>query len=564
MISYQDIGNYYKVLFTGNTLNQLNKFFKITKDITKTIMPISDKDGNVGVAWKIRKADLDNVLNLFDNAIKIHNEYDHIGETMKLSPYLYQKEAIYFALNKENALIILPCGAGKTPVGIGLCVEAYRNNLITGKCMIVVKASLKYQWLKEVEKFSDLKAKIIETPSKAGKGKFEKQFEDCDVFILNYETLNNKEVVKKLLSFNIELIYTDESHYFNNHKSERAKSLYQFNYAKYKIGATATPITNNPGNMYGIFNFINPDLFGTWSNFSGNYLRYTGYGRPPKPKNEEHLKTQIAPYLLVKTTEEVADQLPSTVSNKIYCTMSQAMAQMNAKIMEELDMESKKAEAYEQKLSPKELEANEEFLKIKSKIMALQTFAQELVDSPKLLSESESDMAKQYYIDEESTKLDRCISLVEEIIESGEKVCIFSKYERMQPILEEAIMKKFKKQNINIAKINGSMDPKERFEEAYTKFRDTESYKVLLGTDAMAEGVNLSQCKYLIEYDLANSFAIQTQRWGRLERADSIHSTVYVYQLIMEESWDEVAAKIIDKKEKYDYDIIKSLKLRER
>lgn len=71
---------------------------------------------------------------------------------------------------------------------------------------------------------------------------------------------------------------------------------------------------------------------------------------------------------------------------------------------------------------------------------------------------------------------------------------------------------------------------------------------------------NLSACKYLIEYDLANSYAIQTQRHGRLERADSIHSTVYVYQLIMEDSWDEIALKIIDKKESYDYNIIKSLK----
>lgn len=72
--------------------------------------------------------------------------------------------------------------------------------------------------------------------------------------------------------------------------------------------------------------------------------------------------------------------------------------------------------------------------------------------------------------------------------------------------------------------------------------------------------VNLSQCKYLIEYDLANSYAIQTQRWGRLERADSIHNTVFVYQLIMKDSWDEVAAKIIEKKEGYDDTIIKSLK----
>lgn len=288
-----------------------------------------------------------------------------------------------------------------------------------------------------------------------------------------------------LFLWNVNII-NSEIHYTNNHDSDRSKALYQFDYAKFKVGATATPITNNPGNMFGIFNFINPDIFGTWSNFRNSYLKYSGYGKPPKPKNEEHLKMKISPHMLVKTAQDVADQLPSTVVNKVTCQMTPRMRAMNSKIMEDLDTESLKAESFEARLTPKELEHSEDFMKIKAKIMALQTFAQELVDSPKLLSHSDSEMAKQYCIDEESTKLERCIDLVGTIIESGEKVCIFSKYERMQPILETSIKKRFK--NIDVAKINGTLDPKERYEEAYTKFRDTDSYKILLGTDAMAEG----------------------------------------------------------------------------
>lgn len=377
----------------------------------------------------------------------------------------------------------------KSPIGVGLCVEAYKQNLITGKCLIVVKASLKHQWLKEVDKFSYLKAKIIDTPAKAGKKKFDKQFEDCDVYIANYETLKNKQVVEKLLNENIELIYMDEIHYVNNHEADRTQALYQFDYIKYKIGATATPITNNPSNVFGIFNMIDKDLFKTWKNFRDSYLRYTGYGRPPKPKNEEHMKKQIEPYILVKSKEEIADQLPKTFPIQVQCEMSNTMAEMNAKIMEELDIEQRKAEALEAKFKPHELEHNEDFIKCKSKIMALQTFAQELVDSPKLLIQSESEMSKQYYIEEESTKLDKCLEIIETIIESGEKVCIFSKYERMQSILEEAIKKRFKKdKHIDIAKVNGSMSAEDRYTEIYDKFRDTDSYKVLLGTDAMAEG----------------------------------------------------------------------------
>ena len=71
--------------------------------------------------------------------------------------------------------------------------------------------------------------------------------------------------------------------------------------------------------------------------------------------------------------------------------------------------------------------------------------------------------------------------------------------------------------------------------------------------------LNLSECKYLIEYDLAVSYAIQTQRHGRLERADSIHKNVFVYQLIGNDSWDVIQQRIIDKKEGFDANIIKSL-----
>ena len=71
--------------------------------------------------------------------------------------------------------------------------------------------------------------------------------------------------------------------------------------------------------------------------------------------------------------------------------------------------------------------------------------------------------------------------------------------------------------------------------------------------------LNLSECKYLIEYDLATSYAIQTQRQGRLERADSIHKNVFVYQLIGNDSWDVIQQRIIDKKEGFDANIIKSL-----
>ena len=90
-------------------------------------------------------------------------------------------------------------------IAIALYNELKLSNKVTTPGMIIVPASLKYQWVKEVAKFSDLIAHAIDTPSKSGK-KFDKQFEECDLFICNYETLKNKAVTEKLKEIGCEFI----------------------------------------------------------------------------------------------------------------------------------------------------------------------------------------------------------------------------------------------------------------------------------------------------------------------------------------------------------------------
>lgn len=411
--------------------------------------------------------------------------------------------------------------------------------------------------MKEVEKFSDYIAKAIETPSKVKK-KFDEQFENADLFILNYETLKNKQVAAKLREKNVEVMLLDEIHYINNHTSARSKAAYEFNDLKYLIGATATPITNNPENLFGIFNLIEKDLFQSHSKFARSYIKYASYGRVAGCKNEDHLKKKIAPYIFIKSEADVADQLPSLVVNQKYCYItSPIMQEINAKLFEELDVVNNQIKQLEKRYpNPKDLESNEEFLTAKGKVMAYQTFLQELVDDPRLLNESESNLAKQYHCQEESPKLKMLFELVEEITEAGSKVCIFTKYVRMQNILQRELERYF---DFKCVIINGSMTPEERYEAAYTKFGDNDNYKVLIGTDAMAEGISLSKCNYLIEYDLADSYAIQTQRHGRIKRANSVHKTGYVYQLICVDSWDTIQEKIINKKRNYDDNLIQNI-----
>ena len=507
--------------------------------------------------WIINK-DIGRLLEDKFNTQQIIEPYESIGQGLKYDPYMYQKEIVHFAMNHDNSLVVSPTGSGKTMIMIALYNELRLSNKINTPGIIVVPASLKYQWTKEVSKFSNYTAKAIDSPSKMGK-KFDAQFEDCDLFICNYEVLKNKSVADKLFAAGCEFVAADEIQYVKSHKAVRSKALYAFNKLPYRYGFTATPITKNPEDLFGIFNFVDKDLFKTHGKFASNYIIYKGHGRVAGAKNVDHLKKQISPYMFIKTEAEISDQLPELIVTPIYIPMDKKTAKINTEIMEDLKKAQDAVDAIEAKIKdPKLLDKNKEYLQWSAKVMAYQTFAQELADDPRLLNMSESTLSNQYNVDGlKNPKLETLIDLVSDIIDADETVCIFTRYERMQQLLMNELKNKF---DCDIAYINGSMSAEERYEQAYTLFQDTDSYKILIMTNAGQAGISLSKCKNLIEYDLADSYANQIQRHGRIKRADSVSRISNVKQLILDDSYDKIAEKIITKKRNYDADIIQSLK----
>lgn len=557
--------------------------------------------------WEVSKENFEHLKSLFKNIDvlkskkvtkhKIH-DYENIGNGLKLSPYDYQKEVIKFCIENRGVLVKAPCGAGKTPIILGSYVEAKERGIINGKGLIIVKASLKTQWLNEVSKFTNLKAVIIKTKSSISsylktkqrnlkkekkelsvfkdrkrskelikeiknidsqiEEKFVNQFKGFDLYILNYETLKDENVRNILHQINVDFIGADEIQSIKNRNSERSKATYEFADAKIKIGATATPIKKDPTDLFGIFSLLNKDVFGEWKTFEHNYIQYKGYGNATF-KNIDHLYKIVSPYIIVKTEEEISDQMPETISVPMFCNLTAAQSEMNVKINTDLEQLINKQYLIKSKCRSKvEVEKNESLQKINVQILALQTFAQELADDPNLLKMSGSELAKKYVPSNlKSPKIDMIIDIVKEIIESGHKVVLFSRFERMQTILTNRIKKAKIKSSISY--INGSLNDKQRYDEVYNKFNKQGNYNILLASDAGAEGLNLSTCKYLIEVDLADSYAIQTQRQGRIHRADSIYKNTFVYQIIARDSYDEIAQKIIQKKKDYDKKIVSTV-----
>lgn len=531
MILIDDLGINISVRYSGEDIEECKKFISYMKSIG-AIKKIR------GSEWIVQKQYYDQLKKSFEYTIK-ENPWDNIGADMKLSPYPYQKEAIYYAINNPNSLLILPTGSGKSPIGAGIVLEYNSERPI----IICTKATLKINWLNEIQKFTNLTATIIETPSKAKK-RFDTQFENCNIYILNYETLRNDEVYNKLRENNVCGIIFDEVQAIGSFKAARTKAAYRFNDLELKIGLTATPITNNPINLFSIFNMLKQDVYVKYSKFSSRYIVWRNK-RPAYAKNVDEMLEKVRPYIFKKDEVDIAGQLPElNIMPPIMCSMTDNMLEINNIINDNLDELNRVLN----KLDKQGVEETDErWIKAQSNLQAYQTYAQELADDISLL-DTDSVFTRDFNIyDTTNPKLEKLLDIVESIIESDNKVCIFTRYERMQHIIIDAINKRF---NIRSAYVNGSMSNEERYEQAINRFNDG-SYLVLVTTDAMKEGISLSNCKYLIEYEPANSYADQTQRRGRVRRANSVSRISYIYQLITDESWDLIALKSINKKKGY-------------
>lgn len=556
--------------------------YNIFYQYTAALGRVSDKkfDTKIG-KWKIKTAGMSYLKKVesdirakqeevnFPTAIKkeapvkrVISDYETMGIGLKLPLYLYQKEIVKFCLDTEKALIVLPCGSGKSPMLIAIYDQALRAGKISGPALIVVKASLKQQWAKEVEKFSSYKPRIIQTLSQLKKDtdNFIAQFTGADIFIVNYEQLRDLDIKVRLKKMKFQFVASDESQQIKDDNTKRAKALYEFADAKFTIGATATPVQKNPMDVFGIFKFVNPSIFPKKGAFGERYVRWTTFGqyikRPIGSKNEDELNRKLAPWMIVKSKQEISSQLPSLIVLQRSCKFTDKQQKMSNTLLDIISNIRLQERAVMTKLAAAGAKSSKELKKLEADIMMYQSFAQELANDELLLSMSESERALDFVTGDKSTKTEMLIDLVKEIIESGEKVAIFSRFRRYQSILISRFKKEKELANIKIAVVNGTMSDKRRYEEIYTKFNNGD-HQILLMTDAAAEGVNLRNCGYLIELDLALSYAVQTQRHGRIERADSVHKTVYVYQLLTENSYDDIQKKIVDKKETFDATIIK-------
>jgi len=475
---------------------------------------------------------------------------DIVCPQLKLSPYDYQKYGIRFMIDKlEKHNFVMNCddvGTGKTIQTIGTILWFIQNKGMS-KFIIICKKSAKKQWADEFEKFTDLKQNgfnIIWTESTAKKrkdayAKFNKSSKG--ILITNYHSfLNDTALIKNL---NPEMVVIDEAHVVKARTGVLNNNIMHVCNGIPTIFLTGTPIMSKPMDIYGIVQIANINYFGNWSKFSNDFLVWqrTSFGTECiGAKNLSKLREKVQDVLIQRTEFEISLELPKTMIIKHSSDMDRTQEEILSVIHEEQtkilqDLES--IEIKQKKFGNSHI-IEEEKKRLEARSKALIAARQAASTDPRMFFMSTSKMMRDKYCSyipssyKMSAKIEQTLDDVESIIESDDKVIIFTKFRTSAQLLAEDIKRTLK---YNVLMYTGAENDDIR-NTAVDLFTKTNQYNILIGTDAMAESLNLQVAKYVIMLDQPDTYAIKRQRIGRARRAGSAFNNVIVYDEITSDS----------------------------
>lgn len=433
----------------------------------------------------------------------------------------YQRHGVKCGLQVGDGFLIgdVP-GLGKSIQSIAIAVER-KNRGEINSCLIVCPASLKYNWLDEIHKFTKESALVIGHKTK-NKEEREKQWIATGYFfkIVNYELLARdlyvepKKTDNRISSANailksFDMSIFDECQYLKHHSSIRTQACRSLQ-TKYRIGLSGTPIDGKLEEIHSIFQILKPGLFVNKTKFMERYAEYDYFGSVKGYHRVNEVRDKIEPYYLRRLKEVVFKDLPP-------------------KIFKDLHVE----------LSDKNMRDYKKIIKGKSDITAEASAAELVIRARQFL-----DFPEIIGLHNSSDKYKVFRELMDNLVmENNEKTIVFTQYTNSIKYLVKNLKADGYK---HILIIDGSVDSEER-QEICKKFNNEDKPFILIMSDAGCTGLNLQTAKNVVHYTDNFSPAVMQQRNDRAHRATTKH-TVVIYRFICDETIDEHVRNILGQK----------------
>lgn len=461
--------------------------------------------------------ELENENNLFDDHIKIKQKlqnFEAVAEVIKpkgLKATLrdYQKEGLKW-LNFLDDFNLGGCLADDMGLGKTVQIISFIKHLKTKRKekiphLIIVPTSLIFNWQEEVEKFCpSLKITVL---TGGNRMKDTSNFKNFDIVLSTYGIVINDISYLKEYQFNY--IILDESQAIKNPVSKRFKAVRLLKAAN-RLVLTGTPIENNTFDLYAQMTFVNPGLLGGIHHFKNEYS--TAIDKNKDKEVAKELKALIDPFLLRRTKEQVATELPPKTEQFLYCTMK--------------NEQRKVYEAFKNKYKNYLLGKMEEDGLGKSKMYVLEglTKLRQICDSPSLLNEEE-EYTKQ------SIKIDEIVRHITEKT-NNHKILIFSQFVKMLSLLKNRL----DQLNIKYEYLDGKTKDRQ---EKVNNFQNNETIRVfLISLKAGGTGLNLTAADYVYIVDPWWNPAVEAQAIDRCYRIGQ-KKNVTAFKMICKDTIEE-------------------------
>jgi len=420
----------------------------------------------------------------------------------------HKKETICIKVDAKDSLFMLPNGilTHNTTSTVIASLESKAK-----KILVICPASLKINWKREIENYTDRKVGIIEG----------KKWEDGDYIIINYEILKNYHKIKdkkskenvqsKILDYNFDLVIVDEAHNLQNIKAQRTKLSNDIieNIGKVWL-LTGTPMTSRPINYYNLLNLVDSVVAQNWVSYviryCGGYQFYVGKGKKSKKiwsttgstnLNELHQRTKGD--VLRRLKEEVIDLPDKIVSDRFFELNSRDYL----------------------KLMGEYVEWNN-----KNKEKSLSVHINKLMNVRKCLAEE---------------KVDYTIEMAQNAIDNGKKVIIFTNFTNTLEMIYTHFGKK-------AVKLNGEMNKISR-QHSVDEFQNNDKIKVFVGNlKAAGVGITLTKGEVVIMNDLSFVPSDHTQAEDRAYRYGQ-EKKVIIYYPIFENTIEKIIYDKVHKKQ---------------
>ena len=478
--AYASIGSFLK------QARQISDTFRCYKDAIDFIIDIREKAKREKIVKTYNDEKLDNLL--------------------KVNLYPYQKEGIRFAAKAGKAIIADEMGLGKTIQAIGTA-ELLRKEGLIGSVLVLCPTSLKYQWRSEIKKFTNAEVFVIEGSHLKRKEAYNRPE---PYKIISYNSAAND--IKILGSLQTDMLIMDEVQRLKNWNTQISRAARKIE-SDYSVILSGTPLENKLDELYSIVEFVDNFCLAPYYLFKDKHIITDETGKVLGYKNLNDIGKKLSDILIRRRKKDVKLQMPERSDKNLFIPMTNEQKDMHQEWQNQVRLLVLKWRKMHF-LSDKD----------RKRLLLFLSQMRMVCDSSYIL-----DQKTRY-----DTKVDECVNIISDIIsEEGEKVVVFSQWERMTRL----IAKELEKKEIGFEYLHGGV-PSEKRKNLVDNFMNEPSSRVFLSTDAGSTGLNLQSAATIINIDLPWNPAVLEQRIGRIYRLGQ-QNNIQVINLVTPYSIEE-------------------------